>query len=120
MERLGSAAAGRSALAGRASGGSAAARGRGQIRRQVRCGHEAGGQSRSGRGRGRQASAGKAEEANKKAPVTDPRFFEPVLPGRAYCIGVLPPPCSAIFELNGESPCLGSSTTTTVPTAARS
>ena len=33
---------------------------------------------------------------------------------------LLPPPCSAIFELNGESPCFGSSTTTTVPRPTRS
>src|SRR5712672_455755 len=32
---------------------------------------------------------------------------------------VLPPPCSAICELNGESPCLGSSTTTIVPIFTR-
>src|SRR3954463_7498337 len=32
----------------------------------------------------------------------------------------LPPPCSAIFELNGESPCLGSSPTTMPPILTRS
>src|ERR1700733_4446202 len=31
----------------------------------------------------------------------------------------LPPPCSAIAELNGESPCFGSSTTTMVPILTR-
>src|ERR1051325_4641885 len=30
-----------------------------------------------------------------------------------------PPPCSAIRELNGESPCFGSSTTTMVPILTR-
>ena len=35
-----------------------------------------------------------------------------------YCI-MAPPPCSAICELNGESPCFGSRTTTMVPTLAR-
>ena len=41
--------------------------------------------------------------------------------GVGYCgIGPLvPPPCSAILELYGESPCLGSSTTTTVPCFTR-
>src|SRR6266550_5590576 len=32
---------------------------------------------------------------------------------------VLPPPCKAICELNGESPCFGSSTTTMVPIFTR-
>ena len=37
-----------------------------------------------------------------------------------YCaIGLPLPPCRAIFELKGESPCLGSSTTTTVPCFTR-
>ena len=35
-------------------------------------------------------------------------------------IGLLPPPWRAICELNGESPCFGSSTTTTVPSPTRS
>src|ERR1700687_5284204 len=37
-----------------------------------------------------------------------------------YCISGPPrPPCSAICELNGESPCFGSSTTTMVPIFTR-
>ena len=57
--------------------------------------------------------------ANKKAPAK-PAPLISYLGEDDYCIMALPPPCRAIFELNGESPCFGSSTTTTVPTPTRS
>jgi hypothetical protein len=58
--------------------------------------------------RSQQKSAGRADA------------FDPVIGWDDYCSMALPPPCRAIFELNGESPCFGSSTTTTVPTPTRS
>src|SRR4030088_1382188 len=48
-------------------------------------------------------------------------FIERRTDATGYCnIGPLrPPPCSAICELNGESPCFGSSTTTMAPIFTR-
>ena len=68
-------------------------------------------------GRSRQAVA---KPRNKKAPVK-PALLMSSRKSRGYCdIGPpLPPPCRAICELNGESPCCGSSTTTMVPTFTR-
>ena len=45
--------------------------------------------------------------------------FESMRLSAAVYWSALPPPCSAICELNGESPWCGSSTTTTVPTFTR-
>src|SRR4051812_39955668 len=57
--------------------------------------------------RGQQKSAG------------EPALFEMMYGDAAYWIVLPPPPCSAIRELNGESPCFGSSTTTMVPVLTR-
>ena len=128
VERVGSAAADRAAVAGRAAGGGAAARGRRQIRR-----------GQADTASPMPSEAGKAEhtpDAANRAQTPKPTreagasrqqksagktgAFESFESGRcAYCTIAPPPPCSAICELNGESPCCGSSTTTMVPTFTR-
>src|SRR5262249_8464147 len=61
-----------------------------------------------------------SKSATKKGR-SNPALFQSVADIGGYCaIGPpWPPPCRAICELNGESPFLGSSTTTMVPTFTR-
>ncbi len=66
----------------------------------------------------RAAARGQSRRQQKSAGKTG--AFDVRAIGRGgYCVAVPPPPCSAILELYGESPCLGSSTTTMVPCLTR-